>query len=301
MKILRLIFSTLFFFKLFTTFAQERPVLEWAESFAGNESPNSGNSIAVDSKGNVYSTGVFRSDADFDPGSISYQLYSKSVQDLYISKLDTKGRFLWAKQIGFENGAEGKFIKVDPFGDVVVTGIFQGTTDFDPEKRFSNRPLAGPSDVFILKLSSDGDFIWAKSFGGPKSDEETSFSLDFDSKGNIYSTGRFSQSADFDPGITDFYLTATGPYSAYVSKLNVNGDFIWAKNLNGANATGQSIVVGEKGDVYVCGNFGQGTVDFDPGSKGYILSAGLGNGFLLKLTNDGNFVWAKKVALTEKI
>src|SRR5437867_570055 len=82
----------------------------WAKQLGGSFS-DIGLSIAVDSSGNVYTTGIFQGTADFDPGPGTYNLTSaSSTFDVFISKLDSAGNFVWARRLGGANVDEGFFI-----------------------------------------------------------------------------------------------------------------------------------------------------------------------------------------------
>ncbi len=159
---------------------------------------DSGYSIAVDDSGNVYTTGSFLGTADFDPGPGTSNLTGGGNWDVFISKLDSAGNFLWAKNVDGANFVEGFSIALDGSGNVYTTGRFGDTGDFDPGAGTSYLTSAGVWDVFILKLDAAGNFLWAKSMGG--SDSEWGNSIELDDLSNIYITGFFSGTADFDPG-----------------------------------------------------------------------------------------------------
>src|SRR5690606_9459529 len=128
-------------------------------------------------------------------------------------------------------------------------------------------------DIFISKLDTNGNFLWAKSMGGVSGDYGSSITTD--SSGHIYTTGAFTGTADFDPGVDEFELTSTGGTDIFISKLDTNGNFLWAKSMGGASAdNGNSITVDSAGYIYTTGDF-QGTADFDPGSgTSNLVSAG---------------------------
>lgn len=70
-------------------------------------------------------------------------------------------------------------------------------------------------------LTASGDFIWAKSTGGTVTD--LVFSMTIDPSGNIYITGLFNGTADFDPGIGTTNLTSNGFSDVFVAKYSNNG------------------------------------------------------------------------------
>lgn len=91
-------------------------------------------SIKVDVSGDVYTMGSFNSTVDFDPGAGVFNLTSAGSSDSFISKLDTDGNFVWAKQLGSTGNDEGQALALDVSGNVYSTGRFYETVDFDPSR-----------------------------------------------------------------------------------------------------------------------------------------------------------------------
>lgn len=282
---------------------------EWAGAFNGWDKVF-GYSVAVDQTGNVLTTGIFEGTVDFDPGPGVYNLSSNGQFDAYITKLDKDGKFLWAISFGGNSTSgissyqdAGYSISTDKDGNVYVCGAFEYTVDFDPGPGVYNITFAGGNDLFILKLDPYGQFVWVKTFGSGGYD--VAFSLSFDIDQNIYILGLFSGILDFDPGPSFLNLDAsTG--RTFVLKMDTNGNTIWAKNFN-TNYTqsfyspfGNSIATDKNGNILITDSF-YSTVDFDPGPGVYNLTGYNGTGgdiYILKLDNNGNFVWAKKISIS---
>ncbi len=268
---------------------------DWAKSMGGASTDN-GRSVAVDASGNVYSIGTYQGTVDFDPGPGVYNLTSAGSLDVYISKLDASGNFVWAKSIGGTSVEYGVSIAVDGSGNVYTTGYYFGTVDFDPNAGVYNLTAAS-YDVFISKLDASGNFIWANSVGGTSSDN--SYGLTLDASGNVYVVGNYLTTADFDPSASVYNLTASGSYDIFVLKLDASGNFIWAKSMGGTSAEYcTSVTVDGSGNVYTTGYY-FGTVDFDPGTGVYnITTTGSYDIYISKLDALGNFVWAKSIGGT---
>jgi len=190
---------------------------EWAKQLGGVSS-DVGSSIAVDAFGNVYTTGYFQGTADFDPGPGAFNLTSAGGGDIFISKLDASGNFVWAKQMGGTSEDVGYSIAVDASGNVFTTGYFEGTADFDPGPGTFNLTSAGNTDIFISKLDASGNFVWAKQLGG--TDYDSGVSIALDTSGNVYTTGWFQGTVDFDPGPGTFNLTSAGNSDIFVHKMS---------------------------------------------------------------------------------
>jgi hypothetical protein len=188
----------------------------WAKSFGSSQS-DSVNSFFLDVFGNIYISGSFQNTMDADPGNTVSMLNSTGGSDIFIQKLDYNGNFLWANSIGGVNDDQINSIYVDDLENIYVTGYFQDTVDFDPGSSVANLYSLGGSDCFIQKLSSDGSFLWAYSFGGKGQDFGTSLSVD--GTNNIYSVGYFEDTINLDPGFQQNNFISNGGSDFFVQKL----------------------------------------------------------------------------------
>ena len=278
----------------FTAALAQTVSFEWAKQF-GDASWDEGFSITIDASGNVYTTGYFNGSTDFDPGADTFNMASAGMNDIFISKLDGSGNFLWAKQLGDASDDVGSSIAIDGSGNVYTTGYFQGTADFDPGVDTFNMTSAGGSDIFISKLDASGNFLWTKQLGGVLNDFGSSIAIDV--SGNIYTTGRFQGTVDFDPGIGTFNINSAGSWDIYITKLDSSGNLLWAKQLGGTSFDWSNFITFDpSGNVYTTGFFVD-IADFDPGADTFnmiSISAGLADIFISKLDTSGNFLWAKQ-------
>lgn len=244
----------------------------WGKSVNGISVENP-SSITTDASGNVYTTGYFNSTAvDFDPGAGTQSFSAIGAADIFVLKLDANGNYIWAKQMGGAGATSvTQAIGVDASGNVFITGGFIGTTDFDPGISASNFTSAG-TDIFIAKLNTAGAFVWAKQING--SGDELAYSLALDAAGNVYTVGTYNNNPDFDPDATATYTPGNaGLYDIFISKLNTNGDFVWAKNMGGSNADmGYDIALNGADNIYTTGYFRE-TADFDPDAGTQNLTA----------------------------
>ena len=119
--------------------------------------------------------------------------------DVYISKLDNAGNFVWAWTMGGVSYEGGNSIFVDAQGDIYTTGSFYDTGDFDPGTGAFNLTSAGDADIFVSQLDSLGNFVWAKGMGGPGQDN--GYDIFVDDARNVYTTGWFREHRRFRPGL----------------------------------------------------------------------------------------------------
>lgn len=281
------LFLTMLLIGNFTLTAQ---TFEWGGAFGG-VGDDVVRAMAVDDDGNVYTTGYFTDTSDLDPTEDQNLLVSNGFYDIFLQKVDSDGNFVGAFGFGGDFFDYGTGVEVDGDGIIYVTGVFQETVDFDPSGNSFELTSAGSEDIFALKLSPQGQLIWAKSMGSPAYEEPVSIGTD--AAGNVYISGYFSETGDYDPGEGVFELTSNGGQDAFVVKLDQNGQFVWALNFGGAE---QELVLGmdvnSDGDSFITGSFAS-TVDFDPGEEVEERNPINGrDGYALKLDTDGNFGYA---------
>lgn len=266
--------------------------LVWARQCSGT-GPESGTSVAVDGGGNIFVTGGFSGTTDFDPGPGIFSLSANNSYTVFILKLDPGGNFLWAGQLGGD-GQGSPTVSLDNAGNIFITDGFEGSYDFDPGGgSFLLNSLNG-TDIFVCKLTNNGAFLWARQMSG--SGYENSFGSCTDNAGNLYITGDFSGTVDFDPGPGVFQAVGSGNYDSYCCKLDGNGNLVWVKVMGGPDLEqGLAITLDPGGNILLTGCF-RGTTDFDPGPAVYTLSSaspGLGDVFVVKLSTMGDLVWAR--------
>ena len=282
---------------LFVTSLSAQDVdFEWAAGFGGvsNDDPHS---MVVDASGNIYTIGVFTGTVDFDPGVGTHNLVSNGSSDCFIQKLDPSGNFLWAKSFGGLQYDSPLSLSLDTAENIVITGSYSGSFDFDPGSGTTILTSNGFGDIFISKFDSNGNFIWAKSIGGVGT--EYGKSIDAAADGYIYVTGGFSSLVDFDPGNGTHQMWPVGVSDIFILKLDGSGNFIWANNIGSpANDAGSFIKADSIGNLYVAGYF-TGAADFDMG-PGSFVQTGLGSNdiFILKTDTSGGFIWARHIGGT---
>ncbi len=145
--------------------------------------------------------------------------------------------------------------------------------------------------MLVFKLDASGNLEWVKDLGGTQGAE--AFGIAVSAGGSVYATGQFDGRVNFDPGESNFTLTApANEEDAFVSKLDSAGDFVWAEGFGGGTFTqGVAVAVGADGSVYTTGNY-SGTADFGATP---ITSAGSQNIYVAKLSSAGNVVWVKSL------
>lgn len=282
-----------FFYSINNLVAQENDFL-WAKGTFGAGDEN-GRSLIVDDSGFVYVTGKFESTVDFDMGPDNFSLTAVYGSDVFILKLNTNGELIWVKQLICTGQSAGLTIALDNNLNVIVGGLFHSNIDLDPGPDTSNFIASGAtwaSDAFIVKLDINGNYLWGSQIGANNNDRYCS--IDVDDSGNIYATGTFVYTADFDPGSDSYNLTSIGEEDFFIQKLDINGNFIWAKQIGGIDFERANSIIVDDNNIFLTGEF-RDTVDFDPGIGIFEMSTiSFMDVFILKLDTAGTFIWAKQ-------
>jgi hypothetical protein len=263
----------------------------WALTWGGSDF-DWGYSVAIDGSGNAYITGAFQGTVDFDPGPAVDNHTSNGDCDVFLSKLDPNGNYLWARIWGESSWDEGYSVAIDGSGNAYITGYLTGTADFDPGPGVDNHTSNGGSDVFLSKLDQNGNYLWARTWGGPYYD--SGWSVAIDGSGNAYITGLYTDTVDFDSGPGVEFHTSNGDHDVFLSKLDPNGNYLWARTWGGSyDDRGYSVTIDATGNAYITGYF-YGIVDFDPGpGVDNHTSNSDRDVFLSKLDPNGNYLWAR--------
>lgn len=266
--------------------------LVWAKTMGGAAWDQGIAAIKVDDSGNVYTTGFFVGTIDLNPDpNATYNLTTVGIRDMFISKLDASGEFVWASQAGGTNNMYSYALAVDQQGNVYTAGSFGGSVSFDLTSGTTTFTTFGGNDVFVAKTNAEGKFVWAKQIGGISAEDAKGIAVD--EAANVYLTGWFYSTVDFDPGPNSSTLTASGNNDIFVAKLDGNGDFKWARRFGDINNDiGTGIALDARGNVYTTGYF-NGPVDFDPGpDNAYLNFKGVVDIFISVLDSSGNYRWA---------
>ncbi|MCB9252883.1 MAG: SBBP repeat-containing protein [Flavobacteriales bacterium] len=190
----------------------------WVRQLGGRNF-DEGRAIDLDGSTNVYTTGYFYGVADFDPSKPTVNLSSNGNADVFFSKLNSAGNYVWAKSIGGTEDDFGLGLHVDGSNNLFYAGSFRDKVDFDPGAATFNLSSDGSDDAFAMKLASSGNFLWSKKLGGKFTDAGLDILVDGFNKVQI--AGYYSDTADFDPYVTKYNEVSNGKTDAFINTLEV--------------------------------------------------------------------------------
>lgn len=259
----------------------------WGNMLECSESSYVGG-IKTDDSGNILITGGYIGTLDADPSDDVFNL-SEAGANVYILKWDNNGSFIWAKSLTADVfGLSSNALETDSNGNVLITGQYRDTVDFDPGLSINNQISNGNTDVFLLKLNSDGDFVWVNSYGSEEKDQ--SHSVCVDSFNNVFISGTFEGSISFD---STTEINSNGEEDVFILKTDSNGSYAWAKTFgNTGHDKVYSMQMDNSESLYTTGSY-SGTIDIDPNEAEYVLNSDGGYAtYLQKIDDNGNFTWA---------
>jgi Secretion system C-terminal sorting domain len=268
------------------------PGFEWAGDM-GNNGIARGTAIETDASGNVYTVGYFTGNIDFDPGAGVTTLVAADLKDAFVMKQDAAGNLVWVKQFTGKSDENALTVDVDATGNIVIAGSFTQDIDCDPNTANPFSPSLGAEDIFVVKMDGSGNVIWYKTIGGTGSD--VCYDIAFNPAGEVVFTGYFTAAVDFDPGAGVNTLTSAGSTDIYLTKLDVNGNFVWATQQAGTSSEeGTSLSIDNSGAIYLCGRFG-GSVNFNylSGASPVLTATAGYDGFVGRFYTNGTCHWVK--------
>jgi hypothetical protein len=293
----KLLFTSLFCLLISAVSAQ--PIFEWANGLSGAGIIYN-HDVSVGNNDEVVTVGKFQGTVDFDPGLAVSNLTSNGSYDIFIQKVDANGDFLWAHKIGWTDYDEAIGVCHDASGNIYITGKFRSTNvDFDPGVGVSPLSTTGNFDLFVLKLDSNGNFLWVKTIGDSVTSDEP-LNIAYDPAGAIViGITFFAATMDFDPGPGVFNMSTMGNFDAVALKLDLSGNFVWAKQFSGVDIVYiHEISVDINSNVLIGGYFNT-SIDLDPGPATLSPSTvGGSDMFIVKLNPLGNYVWGHAIGST---
>lgn len=188
-----------------------------------------------------------------------------------------------------DHGVWSRATVTDGSGNFYMTGLYHGTVDFGTSA--NSFPLVyqggtvnvvgGEADVYVAKYNPQGELIWAKNLIEPtfaNMNEERGSSMIIDEDNNLYLTG----------------FTSTRGF--FVSKWTSDGIELWTKYFDdGENNFVSTFALRKLNNSILVSGIFVDTMDFNPSAtEDEIVTAFNNDGFLLSLSETGNFEWVKQ-------
>lgn len=237
----------------------------WSKGFSGAR----GRGIATGAAGNVVLLGTLEGPVDFGGGVLSP---TGGDRDLYVVEYDADGGHLWSKAFPATGVISiwGGDVALDPSGDILIASSSFGNMDFGGGDLVG----AGGTDIFVAKLTADGQHVWSKRFGD--SQPQAAYGIAVDGLGDVFVAGDLAGVVNFGGAV----LSSAGMNDVFVAKLGgAGGEPVWAARFGDpAGQRAVDLAVHPAGGLVVTGDF-TGTLDL---GTGVLTAAGNGDGFLTR-------------------
>jgi hypothetical protein len=193
--------------------------------------------------------------------------------DILLMRISAAGTCDFALGIGSSGEDEAHSMLVEPNGDVVITGFFTGTVDFDPRSGTAVLISRGGRDGFVARYSADGLFKSVVQFGGVEDDAGNAIART--TEGDLVVGGEFRGVATFGSTLAPLLLTSAGDADFFVARLAPQLGLQWGIRGGGSGVDvigNNSLAVDAQGRIWIAGSF-SGVADFDPGASAVLLTS----------------------------
>jgi hypothetical protein len=278
-----------------STNTHAQPLFRWADAmhgFSTNTIPSQtgAGQLFVDRKGNVYVLNNISRGIDMDPGPGIDSVYTTQGGGTALGKYDSTGKLIWAHTLG---NALATTCTISDSGYYYIAGEAIGTDSFGLAYSIDTSTTTG---FFVAKYDSFDHLVWARVTAAPGGDV---FSIKVDHAGNVYFTGQFNGTTDFDPAHPGNIVFVPSLQDGFVAKYTAGGNFIWARQFNGGDGDkGVALDLDATTNVVVTGYTGGMATPFTPmmdtgGVFRNLFNNGGYDAFLIKYNTNGAIIWMK--------
>lgn len=263
----------------------------WTKTLAGADDQNP-QAMQVNQSGNVVILTNFRGTVDADPGSNTQNATSAGKTDIILSEWTPDGALVWVKQFGGAGDDYGNNLEIDANGNIIVTGSFEKTVDFNPGTGVDTFNAGKEADLFVLKLNPKGDFKWVNRV------ECSGYAFVFDTKldadMNLFVVADFKDTLDMDLTAAVKKIGSEGEFDGLVVSLDSAGKHRWSKVIGGSNTQFISTLCIDKNKMVNLYGTNRGTADLNPDAgKTPHTAIGYSDMFFVRLSNQGFFQFSK--------
>lgn len=259
----------------------------------GGAARDEASAIQINDEGDVYLTGYFIGKSNFDlknDKNTKASIFSDDDFDIFLAKYDNDFNFIFVKQWGGEGNdmPATNGLEIDKNKDLYLSGTFSGTMTMG-----KNLTSHGESDVFFVKMDNLGKIIFAKSFGGVKSERSTGIKLD--NLGDLYLTGSFKTISYFNTGKEAKALISISDglsSDGFLVKYSSIGDYLWAINTGGSvsleseSQSTENLVIDKDNNPIITGYFYE-NINFNSTESLNLTSHGNTDVFVVKYSANG--------------
>ncbi len=274
--------------------------LEWIYNYGGPSNDVQGiqGEALFDNNGNVVVYGKFSGTHDFNVGPGFESHASNGSWDVFITKLDAAGNFLWARTIGGAGNENPYKMDIDTAGNIVICGTSASDSlDLDPTSGNNTVFKTSTGQMgFMVLLDANGNYNWGYTIDGAGSAYSTK-DVAFDANGDILLTGTFTDQIELAlNGVGSNLITALDGTDTYFGKYDLSGAHLTGFGLGASDV--HRIAADQSGNFVMLGNYTGSGFDADPGTSAAMYPAppaSIGPGYIIKYNSLGNYLWSASI------
>jgi hypothetical protein len=282
-----------FVFSMTSTVFAAEPTYSWTKTI-GDTQYDYARASAVDSSGNVYIAGTFTGTVDFDPSGTTEE-YTSATTEVYITSYDANGSYRWTRVFDGNTYNAVNDITTDTNGRVILTGSFQGTSDFNTSGAGGDY-AAQATDGYAVVLGNDGSYVGAVPLGSAGSDTGQGVSVDPQTNSFVV-TGTFGAALDFDLSGDTHSLTPVGGLDIFLARYTSSLTYEWAHAFGGAGneGVGDSVTDSSGNSYVICGFANSIDINPDDSTEQTVSSNGDDDMCIVKVNANGAFSWGRTI------
>jgi len=271
---------------------------DWVKVFGGG-----GYNMIMDSDydndGNLYAAGIFTGTVDFNPHIIiSDEKTSEGAYDVFISKYDGNGAYLWTKTFGGTSNVMVNALNIlegaNSYNGIYLAGKYLETADFDPSSSSDTYTASDSYDSYVTLLNLDGDYLKTIVFKGSGNEDIRDIKA---MNGKYVYVGFFGDSFDLLPNNTGGEIQSAGDNDIVIAAFSPAGGLLLAKHIGGTGDDKALCLELDQEDNYYVGGEFSNSFNFETTSVSAVDST---DGFVARFNSDGNFQWVNRIGDTAR-
>ncbi|MDX1462352.1 MAG: T9SS type A sorting domain-containing protein, partial [Marinirhabdus sp.] len=236
----------------------------WVQTYEGPGGIVEVEDIHFDANEDILVVGRFRNQVDLDPSAAVDNYTTNGSDDIFITKVDSDGNYIWGQVFGGSNLEIANMI-TEINSEIYIGGTFSGTVDLDPSAGDNTVTSNGDVDAFVSKFDADGNYVMSFTLGGATNvDIENVYHISEGPNGDVFLAGCFLDTADVDPSANEILITSNGGNDNFFIQLDTDMNYKNHWSIGGPDSENNPhLLFNDLGEVLSIGMF-RDTVDFNP-------------------------------------